>query len=715
VTALYHIRGAFNPCPNANNFRILGILENHSSEDWNNNYKIGIRYSSDIDNIKKQLPVEFRGTFLHGSMASRQSIVFAIDIIKQQIPTGHCRVYVDLVNEGHYWLSDKSDNMVSVDLSNQIFPQGNRFSHSDASLLLDAGRSLALMGKPIEAFDLLIQSHLLDKNPETLAEARASLSVATAQRGAEGSHLPMHAMMQKVMASGFFDPIWYLKRYPDLNPKYTAPLQHFIEHGGYEWRSPGPHFDSEWYLLQNPDLIGGVEARHTHPLLHYIEHGAAEGRTPLPPTTTIIPTIQNLLNDVLDLDPWLYTQEHFHQVKSLRCVDNIPQPRSLAVFKRAFAALSKPYDYIITVPWMMHGGADLMAINMAKAMTSQAGPHSVLILAVDYTRAGARDWIPPNIDFLVLQDDPALSTKETVDVLLYLLQAVQPKAVINVNSLATWELIRIHGPFLSNFMRFYGCAFCRDYNRYDQPAGFADTHIRETLGTLAGVISDNTSFSQTLVEQFCIPAALQSRFITLYNPVDPISAANITSAREAELDVITPFKALWASRYVRQKNIALLRRIIELARDITFDVWGQGDAEQQLRDLARTCPNLNVMGAYSNFATLPLGQYGAFLYISLWDGIPNVLLEAAAADLPITASNVGGIHELVNSATGWLIDDLVDPTQYVVALRSIRDNPDAAVQRRRAMQLLISTRHSWSKFTSDLTKAVIAEEMTHEA
>jgi GT2 family glycosyltransferase/glycosyltransferase involved in cell wall biosynthesis len=78
--------------------------------------------------------------------------------------------------------------------------------------------------------------------------------------------------------SGFFDPEWYLSRYPDVAASGTEPLHHFVHYGVGEHRDPNRFFDSAWYLAHYPDVAGSG----LHPLLHYLQSGAAELRNPHP-------------------------------------------------------------------------------------------------------------------------------------------------------------------------------------------------------------------------------------------------------------------------------------------------------------------------------------------------------------------------------------------------------------------------------------------------
>lgn len=58
---------------------------------------------------------------------------------------------------------------------------------------------------------------------------------------------------RKVMASGLFDPDFYLQNYPDVAKAGLDPLEHFLQNGGRESRSPSARFDGPLYVLNNPE------------------------------------------------------------------------------------------------------------------------------------------------------------------------------------------------------------------------------------------------------------------------------------------------------------------------------------------------------------------------------------------------------------------------------------------------------------------------------
>jgi glycosyltransferase involved in cell wall biosynthesis len=120
---------------------------------------------------------------------------------------------------------------------------------------------------------LLISRTLADgkRRPQRIIDVKRSevREVASGKRETKG-------LAPNILASDFFDPIWYLQRYPDVQAIAVDPIDHFAEHGALEGRSPSPYFNCEYYLNNNPD----VRSARINPLTHYVEHGESEGRKP---------------------------------------------------------------------------------------------------------------------------------------------------------------------------------------------------------------------------------------------------------------------------------------------------------------------------------------------------------------------------------------------------------------------------------------------------
>ena len=61
---------------------------------------------------------------------------------------------------------------------------------------------------------------------------------------------------------------------------------------------------------------------------------------------------------------------------------------------------------------------------------------------------------------------------------------------------------------------------------------------------------------------------------------------------------------------------------------------------------------------------------------SLWEGFPNVILEAMAAGKPVVATSVGGTPELVVDGTTGILVPPSDPDALSKAIGKLLENPE---------------------------------------
>ncbi len=122
------------------------------------------------------------------------------------------------------------------------------------------------------------------------------------------------------------------------------------------------------------------------------------------------------------------------------------------------------------------------------------------------------------------------------------------------------------------------------------------------------------------------------------------------------------------------------------ASKLRFVLVGDGPLGPEIRaDACRVDPRRLVLtGARTDVADL-LAAADIFLLTSDREGLPVAVLEAMAAGLPVVATSVGGIPEVIDSTCGVLVDPELDetalPQLLSSTLRVLEGNPD----RRRAL------------------------------
>lgn len=80
--------------------------------------------------------------------------------------------------------------------------------------------------------------------------------------------------LKLIRDSVLFDDAWYIAQNPDVAQANIDPALHYLRHGWFEGRDPGPKFSSDFYL----DTYADVKAARINPLVHYLLYGEKEGR-----------------------------------------------------------------------------------------------------------------------------------------------------------------------------------------------------------------------------------------------------------------------------------------------------------------------------------------------------------------------------------------------------------------------------------------------------
>lgn len=117
--------------------------------------------------------------------------------------------------------------------------------------------------------------------------------------------------------------------------------------------------------------------------------------------------------------------------------------------------------------------------------------------------------------------------------------------------------------------------------------------------------------------------------------------------------------------------------IIEAARamresdpGVHFVLVGEGRDEQRFRRAAAGLDNVAFAGFVDNVEDY-LAAFDVFVYPSLFEGLGSSLLDAMAFGLPIAASNVGGIPEVVQDGVNGLLIPPEDPGALIAALKRL--------------------------------------------
>jgi len=156
---------------------------------------------------------------------------------------------------------------------------------------------------------------------------------------------------------------------------------------------------------------------------------------------------------------------------------------------------------------------------------------------------------------------------------------------------------------------------------------------------------------------------------------------------------------LFVGRLRIRKGVEVLlhayHRLRESYPDLRLVVAGSGEHRQNLEKVASS---LDLAGSVEFLGArrpeeIPHLMAGASALVvpSIYEGMPLVILEAMAAGLPVVASRVSGIPEVViEGESGWLVPP-EDIGALESALREVQDDPAEARRRGRVGRALVES------------------------
>ncbi len=155
------------------------------------------------------------------------------------------------------------------------------------------------------------------------------------------------------------------------------------------------------------------------------------------------------------------------------------------------------------------------------------------------------------------------------------------------------------------------------------------------------------------------------------------------------------FRFLFVGRLSEQKGLGYLFRALSNLEDKNWclDIYGYGLLEEELKQLTRTLSiesNVLFHGVSSDMATVY--QNADLLVLpSLYEGMPNVVLEAMASGLPVIATDIGGSRELMDEwAREWLVSAGSVSALTTVLTKALREKEHLKMLGQKARQVAVS-------------------------
>lgn len=353
-------------------------------------------------------------------------------------------------------------------------------------------------------------------------------------------------------------------------------------------------------------------------------------------------------------------------------------------------------NYVFIVPWVVRGGADKVLFNYIKAL-QEIHPdwHFTVIATLEANNSWA-NRLPGKVDFIDFGNISHGLVPAEQDILFSrIITQLKCKNVHIINSEYGYYWARVHKTLIKARYNLNVSLFSWEYIPGSNGKGifsYSNPCLFEIFPAVNKVFTDNATMIQLTMDE---NGFNDEKFEVHYQPVEDIK---LVPPKEKLINK-GKMKILWAGRVTPVKMPEIVEQIGLKLDPNKFEIDVYGEKSNVKKSIFKSAKNIHYKGTFDGFSTIPTQDYDMLLYTSRHDGVPNIILEATAAGLPIIASNDGGVGEFIkNKKTGILIKDYTNYEPYVQALKETLANPkDLPTYVKNAQKTLVE-RHSWEKF-----------------
>jgi glycosyltransferase involved in cell wall biosynthesis len=578
-------------------------------------------------------------------------------------------------------------------------------------------------GTPLERFLAYLRGGMLaDVAPGPLFDAdtyrqRAAAAGLPSFEAQESAmlHWLLHGYTARIVPTERFDEAFYRKANPDIGASSLWGFAHFVEHGLREQR-PAGHFPT-FYRGVSPYLpVSTSAAQDLHRRWFALDFPAREYIF----ADEIPAAFEHRLHEVLRADqlPQIFSEMQLIEpdIGELSSITHNLLPPFHDGMRTVHAALrgrlpGTHYDSVVCVPWVRTGGADLVAGLLAKALLRVRPDERILILRTDHPHFERANWLPPGVDCVDVSDImSSMPSSAAENMLRVMFRGLTAKRVFNVNSRLCWATFRSHGANLATILETYSYMFCWDQTPSGRRVGYPSEFFAATAPHTTAFLTDTAFMRDELTKMYRLSAAASDRIVPICTPAQgPLLNPSIARRVLKKADPASRKLVLWGGRLDLQKRFDLVQDVARKMPDVEFRCWGAAllDAPP---DLSALPTNLKMQGSFDHFDELPLDEAGAWLFTGLWEGMPTTLIELATRGVPVVASAVGGVPELIRPDTGWPVPPEASTEDYVDVLRSALSCPEEALRRAEILQKRVAGAYSETVYDRTLGTLLAAEQ-----
>lgn len=193
---------------------------------------------------------------------------------------------------------------------------------------------------------------------------------------------------------------------------------------------------------------------------------------------------------------------------------------------------------------------------------------------------------------------------------------------------------------------FYESEYNTGYQKYRK--------LEKLLSILPGTIIGVCNYDTQQYLQLGIP---EKKTLTIHNGMRtlPEREHELKSVQKKRVTFIT------AARFEDQKDYTTLAKAVKSlanhSADFELHIYGDGSHEEAVREMFAGIegPVIRFAGVIDDLTT-ELRKADVFVLSSHWEGLPRTIIEAMSCAMPVIATEVGGVNELIeHDRSGYLV------------------------------------------------------------
>lgn len=356
------------------------------------------------------------------------------------------------------------------------------------------------------------------------------------------------------------------------------------------------------------------------------------------------------------------------------------------------------YDYVLFVPWIKAGGADLFAINYANTMATLG--KNVLVIATNDTSDDSpwKHKLAESVSFLSFGSvTRGFGLDQQYRLLEQLIENLGISTLHILNSELGYFFVRDHALYLkASDKKIIATSYSQSVDGTGYVFGFSHTHIPEVYDQLNYITTDNDAVKAMWVDEY----SYDPKKILIHH--QPHKTEEFPQLNE---DRTPTHKILWAARLAPEKIPNIVSRIAEkLPENYSIDMYGH-DSPEFPSNALKTSQNVHYKGAFDRPVSISINDYDLYLYTSLFDGMPNTPVEFSFTGMPIVASAVGGLPGFIGN-DGYMVENAKDADEYAKQILNVYEDYSAATKKAKRLQARAKTLFSQANFTREIEELI---------